>query len=140
MFGQGRNSGEVLTKLKKGDEMMKIFEKDRRVNFVDENNVLVGFDMNQNCCEYFGWFISRKKEKEIKDDIQTPDVSGYVFDPNFFEEVFNENEFGAGGMVIFRLVRGDKEFFLHLYNSHNGYYSHGFNMEVRGKTIKEDCL
>ena len=43
---------------------MKIFNKlekngwGRKVNFVDENNVVLGYDMSQDCCERAGWFIA----------------------------------------------------------------------------------
>jgi len=36
---------------------MKVFDKGGKVNFVDKNNVLVGYDMNSSCCEEFGWYI-----------------------------------------------------------------------------------
>lgn len=36
---------------------MKIFERDGKINFVDENNVLLGYDMSQDCCEHADWFI-----------------------------------------------------------------------------------
>ena len=36
---------------------MKIFEDNIKVNFVDENNVFVGYDMRQSCCEQAGYFF-----------------------------------------------------------------------------------
>ena len=29
---------------------MKKFETGSKINFVDENNVFVGYDLSQNCC------------------------------------------------------------------------------------------
>lgn len=86
---------------------MKIFEKEDRVNFIDENNVLVGFDIYQCCCEDFGWFIDQEKSKTIKEHTNI-DVSNYVFDTNFFEKIENCDEYEGGGIVIFKLVNGDK--------------------------------
>jgi len=34
---------------------MRTFNKGRKVNFVDGNNVLVGFDDESCCCENFGF-------------------------------------------------------------------------------------
>ena len=43
---------------------MKIFERDGKINFIDKNNVLVGFDYSRSCCEDFGWFVA-ETEKEV---------------------------------------------------------------------------
>jgi uncharacterized protein YqkB len=117
---------------------MKIFDKDSKINFVDDNNVLVGFDDEQCCCENFGYFLSRSVPKKIEEDIEI-ETDGFNFDTEFFEEV-SDDSFDCGGMVIFRLVKDDEEIFLALYNSHNGYYSHGFDMEVGGQTIHGGIL
>lgn len=46
---------------------MKIFTKensnwDSKVNFVDENNVVLGYDLSQDCCEHADWFIADKPQ------------------------------------------------------------------------------
>lgn len=121
---------------------MKIFNKEEgwnsKVNFVDENNVLVGYDMSQCCCENADWFISNTPEINPYGD-HSPDenLDDWVFDPEYFEEVDNYELLDCGGMVRFRLVNGDHEKFLHLYNVHNGYYSHSFTFEVGGVVIHE---
>lgn len=120
---------------------MKTFHKGYKINFVDDNNVLVGFDNESSCCEDFGHFLSRKiptKRDEEETDI---DPEGFNFDPNFFEEKTpDEEHFDSGGMAIFRLTKGEEEIFLTLHNSHNGYYSHGFTMEVKGVRIHDGSL
>ena len=125
---------------------MKIFTPDNstwgaKVNFVDNNNVLVGYDMESNCCEDFGWYISQQKRNDTDDDIPvTDDVEGYVFDPGYFEqsEIANGD---CGGIVRFRLIcEGKPDLFLHLFNDHNGYYAHGFTVSHSGVVIKDDCL
>jgi len=123
---------------------MKIFNSNdgtfwgEKVNFVDKNNVVVGYDMDQSCCERADWFISDKITLSISENQAHNDsvLEDYVFDKEFFKEVDyikNEkddwNELDEGGMVIFRLSNGENELFLHLFNCHNGYYYHGFEMK-----------
>lgn len=114
---------------------MKIFEKNGKVNFVDENNVLVGFDNQQECCECFGWSISNSEGVvyAYDNDKELRDFPDYYFDTEYFLE---GEDFEMGGWVKFRLVEEDGEdLFLMLYNSHNGFYSHGFEMEVGGEQL-----
>jgi hypothetical protein len=42
-----------------------IFEADYKINFVDKNNVFVGFDYSSNCCERFGYYIGIEIPKKI---------------------------------------------------------------------------
>ena len=129
---------------------MKIFTENEsykdKVNFVDENNVLVGYDLSQDCCERADWFISPTKEnspynedceKKIK---EVPDVYNYAFDKNFFEEVKDCEQLDKGTMIRFRLVNRDKELFLHLFNCQNGYYSHGFEFKIDDQLKKEGYI
>ena len=154
---------------------MRIFEKDNKHNFVDENNVYVGYDSYQSCCENADWFIASyileevpdcffegngtfdknssyfeemcKKHESIRNEMvadwrqvyKSTDLDGYVFDIDFFKELSYPNLDG-GGAVAFRLINQDKEKFLHLFNSHNGYYGHGFSMNVSNKEIREGNL
>lgn len=111
---------------------MKIFDSGNgwatKVNFVDVNNVLVGYDMGQCCCEHADWFISDERSDTISQSVIPDDLEDFVFDKDFFVEN-SGREFYEGGMVIFRLTNGSREIFLHLFNVHNGYYSHGFTMD-----------
>jgi hypothetical protein len=34
----------------------------------------------------------------------------------------------------------ETDLYLHFYNVHNGYYGHGFKMEIGGKIIKDEYL
>ena len=124
---------------------MKIFTKDNthwdtKVNFVDENNVYFGYDMAGQCCEHFGWFLADEtvipktwdeyeEMSKLKTDINT-DLSDFVFDTSYFNKFYCENVYDLG-MVILRIVNQDhsKEKFIHVYNCHNGYYSHGFEFK-----------
>lgn len=120
-----------------------------KVNFVDVNNVMVGYDMAQDCCEHADWFIS---EQIVLNNITEHgrkefDVGCYCFDTSFFKNpkipVSEEgwDELDDGGMVIFKLVASGKpDLYLHLFNSHNGYYGHGFEAKIAGQKWQEDYL
>jgi len=62
-----------------------------------------------------------------------------VFDTTFFKEV-DGGDFDGGGMAIFRIVNREAEKFIHIFNSHNGYYAHGFDFTIAGKTVREGSL
>lgn len=103
-----------------------------KINFIDSNDVYVGYDISQSCCECAGWFVHDEKlttdEKlyEIDLDGGYPDFTdwvGFDFDPSFGEMY---SVMDAGGVAIFKMVRNDEIKYLHIYNAHNGYYGHGF--------------
>lgn len=128
---------------------MRIFENeksswDSKVNFVDDNDVYVGYDTSQCCCEHAGYFISDKIEhynyEADYDQKVTPDVSDYFFDKDFFEDV-ESPDLDCGGMVAFKLkAEGKPDLYLHLFNSHNGYYGHGFVVKHSGEEVKSGGL
>jgi hypothetical protein len=123
---------------------MKIFTPENsfldRLNFVDNNNVLVGFEIAPQCCEQFGWYLSHEKRTDTNSsDTYSGDISDFNFDPNYFEEV--ETSSNCLGIVRFKLIDANKnEIFLHLFNDHNGYYSHGFSMLCSDKIINEGSI
>lgn len=136
---------------------MKIFTKyaetwGKKINFVDDNNVVLGYDMDQSCCEHADWFIADKPTEAILERKDTPDgtpveLTGWNFDPTYFREVKeikdnpeDWNKLDSGGMVIFRIVKDGAEKFIHLFNCHNGYYSHGFDFKAGDVEIKTDSL
>lgn len=124
---------------------MKIFHKTEnfssKVNFVDTYNVFLGYDTEQDCCEYADWFISEKQHKDIPESLNQPDeMDGWVFDIDYFEKVDNEQVFDEGEMVVFRITKGKEEKFLHLFNCHNGYYGHGFSFGIGKKTTRVGCI
>lgn len=68
-------------------------------------------------------------------------LKDWTFDTSFFQEL----EEGSHGYhvdrtAVFRLVNGDNELFLHLFNSHNGYYAHGFDFSMDGEIIQSGSL
>ena len=120
---------------------MKTFEKDGRINFVDENNVLVGFDYQGSCCENFGHMITKEIPTQIEDGIKI-DEEKYRFDPSV--RVMNSlTDCDDGGSVTFRLVNQDDcedAVYLTLYNSQNGYYGHGFEVKNGDEIVAEGSL
>ena len=126
---------------------MKIFNQvegfENKVNFVDERNTLVGYDLSRDCCEEAGWFIADAIRMERCEDQPTDGLDDYRFDPDYFLQVGGRDaKFLDGGkLAIFRLVAPSKpDLYLHIYNAHNGYYEHGFNLDVGGQTIHTGYL
>lgn len=99
------------------------------INFVDGNNVVVGFEYAQQCGECFGYIITPELTEE--------ELAPYVFDTTYIEfpdpSVPDAND-NYDNRVQFRLTFKDKEIFLTLTNWHNGYYSHGFTF-TNGSTL-----
>ena len=125
---------------------MKVFEGSgsswgSKVNFVDDNDVFVGYDSHQNCCEHADWFIAEEitASTSHSENETGIDLESYVFDKDSFEEV----ECGDAdcSMVAFRLVsEGNPDLYLHLFNVHNGYYSHGFEVKHSGEVVESGSL
>lgn len=131
---------------------MKIFNNKEpwkeKVNFVDENNVVLGYDMSSQCCESFGWFIADRVVFNMKDystldkTFDDDDYTDWRFDPQFFQSGESLESYDIESMAIFRIVNqttGESRY-IHLYNLHNGYYSHGFDFTQSDKTIQSGSL
>jgi hypothetical protein len=126
---------------------MKVFKRTstsgwgNRLNIIDENNVFVGFDYERSCCESFGYAFVKELPTKIDYEceglaVEGFDCSGYVFDPSFFKDDLGLPKYDDGGACAFRLVNNKgAEAFLILYNHHNGYYGHGFEMKI-GDSVK----
>ncbi len=114
---------------------MKRFAKqakwESKINYVDSNNRLVGFDVAQSCCEWFGHAVCKtipKTNQELEDyeGFKEEDLSDYCFvdeEPTTVKEIDVEE----GGTLAFRLhAPARPDLFVVIWNHHNGYYSHGF--------------
>jgi hypothetical protein len=113
-----------------------------KVNFIDSENVILGYDLISSCCENAFWTINTNADgsgKEIyRGDERVSaeyELEGYHFDPEFY---LNEPD-GDNGIAIFRLKHQgawqadpEPDLFVRLENHQNGYYSHGFTF--RGNT------
>ena len=120
---------------------MRIFDANGKINFVDENNVFLGYDMQQDCCEYADWFIADERHNDIVErESEQENYAGWVFDIDFFESVENRESLEDGEMAIFRITKGEQEKFIHIFNAHNGYYGHGFSFGVGEEATKEAWL
>jgi hypothetical protein len=126
---------------------MKIFHCNARVswadnesvNFVDDNEVAVGFSVKKHCCETFGFTVS-PRVGDTGNWAKEEEFPGYQFDPSFVEEdtdpAVDDEEEHPTQKVSFRLVCEDKpDLFLTLYNCHNGYYAHGFTVKIKGEVV-----
>ena len=120
-----------------------------KVNFVDSNNVLVGYNLSASCCEHAHWTITEHEDGSglgcysgDEGAVAEFNIDSYSFDPTFFKIVDSSYDCQA---VVFRLQhdcfhypRGlpegePVELFLRLENNHNGYYSHGFTFLSRDR-------
>jgi hypothetical protein len=122
---------------------MKIFNVDGKTNFVDDNNVFVGYDMEENCCEKFGYVLTEYIPEDmdaIYSDIKESYLEGYKFDKNFIKDLPYSEYYEEGGAKCFRLEKDGEEAYLIIYNYHNGYYSHGFEFVNNGEIIEEGRL
>ncbi len=97
---------------------------------------------DQDCCEDAGWFIAPRiipYEYDVNSP-PVPDVSSYNFDPDYFCEV-ESSDLDDGGQVAFKLVaEGLPDLYLQLYNSHNGYYTHGLEVKHNGETVRDSWI
>ena len=130
---------------------MRVFESGEgcfscKLNIVDDNNVFVGFDYSSYCCESFGYKITKAEpaswEKlEEMDPIEELDFPGFNFDTTYKAEFCEDGRWSEGNSVTFKAVNDAGEaLFISLMNSHNGYYSHGFDMKVGEKVVFEGSL
>lgn len=127
---------------------MKHFTSDKngwsdKFNFVDKNNTLVGFDASQDCCENFGWSITGSIPKACTEGCEFSDeqLEPYVFDTQTKPTEMRGDDFEEGGAISFPLIAdGLPTLYLTLFNSHNGYYSHGFTFDVGGTRVMDGSL
>ena len=132
---------------------MIIFETDNKVNYVDDNNVFVGADTTQHCCEDFRSLVTNSPDLEYDYDdkfvecsVQTNHKFPTEAEPN---EEFSEYSFDTtyhqmygwsdgGRRATFRLVaEGKEDLFLHFVNAQNGYYTHEIEYKINGELIEE---
>lgn len=117
-----------------------------KVNFVDSNNVILGYCLEQSCCENAFWTISdnpggnNPSHKGDDSFMQEIELDGYCFDPDYFLRKDDEGE--ESHVAIFRLKDcrfgepKSPDLYVRLENHHNGYYSHGFTFKGN-KIIRE---
>lgn len=132
---------------------MKVFDQikgfEDKVNFVDENNVVVGYNLYASCCERAGYFFSDKEDESIRDGDYYLDDDDIHYKNVITEETLEKYVFDAeyckygDSVVIFKLISNLENYnpvYLYLYNIHNGYYAHGFAMKKDGIPIVDDTI
>jgi len=129
---------------------MKLFirgdEWSQRWNFVDDNNVILGYCAEPDCCEHFGFkiILGGVEVASDKTDIEETNavIDGFEFDPSFADVVKSIEEYSdqCAGVAEFRATRGDAEIRIRLFNYHNGYYGHGFEFSHGETEIRSGCL
>jgi hypothetical protein len=118
---------------------MKYLIKNGHVNFIDDNDTFVGYDLNHNCCETADWYIDTFPNDSTDLVGSIRDISSYLFDREYFTE--STDNCDCGGLVRFRMTSpSGQDLYLHLYNVHNGYYAHDFEVKHSGIVVKSDSL
>ena len=120
--------------------MMQKFDLLGKINFIDSNGVVVGYELGQDCCEYADYGFTKDPtllDFETHDKFEHFDFDKYNFDKSFFVQKEHE-DLDDGKYAMFKLDRDcDESIYLYLFNVHNGYYSHGFTFSI---PFKEDSL
>ncbi len=124
---------------------MMYFDRDGKHNFVDENNVFLGYDNTQDCCEHADWYLADEVPSSVNTNRSGApdgfDFGPYRFDATFFAEVGDERSLDFGNSAIFKIVApGLPDKFIVLFNAHNGYYGHGFVMKHGGTVLRSARL
>lgn len=112
---------------------MKVFHYSGSINFIDENDVFLGYVLEQSCNERsnfeLSWDRKFKKKIEYKDVSELDSIlDGYFFDTNFMLKYYDSKNTDRE-YAVFRLKKnGEKNAYIFLSNQHSGYYSHGFSL------------
>jgi hypothetical protein len=118
---------------------MKCFETGYKVNYVDENNRFVGYDLEPLCCEdaYHGCVpkdcLDRLSAADSSESVlelialhNVSDLSGFSFVDEPFIELSNKADIYSDFFAFRVIDAGGNELFVVIGNCQNGSYSHGF--------------
>ena len=99
-------------------ETIIIKETHNKINFIDENDVYVGFDYIKGCCERFCWYITNEKDGEPL--FPANKLTGYVFDTSVNYHQY-ETKLDDVGRVSFKMIKdGCEDIYLTLFNHNKG--------------------
>jgi hypothetical protein len=116
--------------------MIKI-ENQYSVNFVDGNDVFVGYELMTQCCENADYYI--------RPDLEETELLCYFFDTSKEPKVNNhvtiagDIEYSSIEIEMYCPHNSKKRAILTLHNTHNGYYSHGWTMGALIPAFKGHC-
>ena len=111
----------------------KITADSGKRNWIDQNNVVFGYDDYRQCCEYWDWGVYDPEtgEKVAEDPNGLPYhfdyVAGAIVDA---ERTYTDMD--ANDTVQVTLVHDenpDKRLIFECFNCHNGYYYHDFSFK-----------
>lgn len=115
---------------------MQYFKSNGKHNWVDETNVVVGFDEIGECCARHGFFYSKDQPDDVPYDVlrcslgeADVDLAPWRFVRNGSgvkaEHIQSFPGTDGGGAVIFELFNmlNNKKMFLTIFNAQSGYYS-----------------
>lgn len=108
---------------------MKIFKPensfDGKINFIDKNNIYVGYDLDIDCCEYPFYYFS--ESSEFQEDVTENEDDFNIEDYYFTLNIKEIDGYIEGGIAQLELMNDKKEkLYLYLVNHHNGYYWHEY--------------
>lgn len=64
---------------------MQKFENSTEVNFVDEDNVYLGYTLHTSCCEYAGYLITKDIPLSVNTkSLNDYDLKKFKFDKDYF--------------------------------------------------------
>jgi hypothetical protein len=99
-----------------------------KVNYVDVNNRVLGFSLDQSCCEIFGHGVFVGAGPDAPSSTDDIDAYSFVDEPPAEPPAGPMGTEGeCGGRLAFRITAdGKPDLWVHIWNHHNGYYSHGW--------------
>ena len=111
----------------------KITWDNDKINWIDQNNVVFGYDDYQECSEYWGWGVYDPEtgEKVAEDPAGLPyhfdfEAGARADEPRIFSDEHPDDT------VQVTLVNDDdptKTLIFECFNCHNGYYYHDFSFK-----------
>jgi hypothetical protein len=108
-----------------------------KVNYVDEDDRFVGYDIGRNCCESFGHCVSTDTKMSDYDGPANKievELGPYRFADEEPTLKATRCEFDRGGTLFFRIEAEDlPDLYVAIWNYHNGYYAHGFTSFAEGE-------
>lgn len=109
-------------------------------NWIDQNNVVFGYDDYTQCSESWGWGVYDPEtgEKVAEDPVGLPYHFDYAAGANEFPlRIYTDESDVCTDIVQVTLVHDDdpkKKLIFECFNCHNGYYFHDFSF----KRIEEE--
>ena len=104
-------------------------------NWIDQNDIVVGYDEDRQCCEDFGWGVYNAETKERLQD----DPAGLLYhfgdadtDVDFDNALTDLDGDSNNDIIHIELLPDDgksPKLILEFYNCHNGYYHHDFSIK-----------